>query len=165
MSAPYYPRVELTQSVTRFGAIESSNPTLYKSPIQGKIIYEIDTLTALQEIWGANILQARENVYKIVSGSCSDDEYRLLLRSYYRKYAAFTNYINGAFLFGDRATPEIERIVIPARRLIDAYADNVMAQLRETGAKFLMHTHDYIYCAYPQGTKNKAIWQKVVAIC
>lgn len=165
MSAPYYPRVELTQSVTRFGAIETSSPTLYKTPIVGKRIYEIDTLVALKDIWGENVLQSRKNTYKLVSGQCSDEEYRLLLRSYYRKYAAFTNYVNNAFLFGDRAVPEIERLVVPARGVIDRYTEYVISELENISAKYLMRTHDYVYCALPATSKNTLSLKGVVTIC
>lgn len=165
MSAPYYPQIELTQVVTRFGAIETSNPNLYRTPIKGKRIYELDTLVVLKEIWGDNILQSRRNTYKIVSGKCSDIEYRQLLQSYYRKYAAFTNYVNNAFLFGDRTVPEIRRLVLPARDLVDNYASMLMEEIANRSMKFLMRTHDYIYCAVPYESKHTMSIDGTVVVC
>ena len=150
MSVPYYPNLCVTQRETRFGAIETSHPTLYKNPIPGKKIYEVDMLECLKEIWGDNILLARSLTYKLVSGSCSDDEYRALLSSYYRKYAAFTNYVNSALLFGDRSVPKITKLVVPARTLINSYTDKALIQIKDSGAKFLMRTHDYVYCSFPE---------------
>lgn len=163
--APYYPRIEVTENVTRFGAIETTVPQLYKNPISGKVIYEIDTLEILKEIWGANILMSRDYTYKLVSGSCSDEEYRRLLQSYYKKFAAFSNYVNAAFLFGDPGTARIRRLTEPARKLIDSYSDLVIAEVDAKGAKLLMRTHDYIYCALPAQSSSRLELKGVVAIC
>lgn len=146
--APYYPRVILTSTETRFGAIESNNPTLYDTPLSDKIILKVDTLDVLKDIWGETILMSREKTYKLVSGHATDDEYRKLLASYYAKYSGFCNYVTDKYVFGDNSIPLISRIVDPVRKMIDTHSSNVAGILVSNGGKFLMRTHDYLYYAF-----------------
>lgn len=162
--ALYYPQITIHQNVTRFGAIETNYPQLYASPIDKRVICRIDTLESLKDIWGENILMSRELTYSLVSGNCSDEQYHKILQSYYVKFASFTNYVNYTFLFGDTNIPAIKRLIDPIRKIIDDYTEELLEEIKNTGGKFLMRTHDYIYCAY--SIKNEPSFDKeVVYIC
>ena len=97
--APYYPQTQVEESVTRFGTIATNCKNLYETPIKGKTNYRVDLLEALVDMWGSNVLMSRDLTYCLVSGSCTDDKYRSVIKSYYRKFIAFGNYINHIFIF------------------------------------------------------------------
>lgn len=146
--AVYYPDIILTTTETRFGAKEIDKPTLYDKPIPGKVIVKVDTLDILKDIWGVTILMSRDKVYRLVSGNVSDEEYRALICSYYRKYSSFCNYVTDKYIFGDKNIPLVRRIIEPARELISLHTDEVIRILEQSGGKYLTTTHDYLYYAY-----------------
>lgn len=146
--APYYPNVKLIATETRFGAVETNNPSLYDKPLENKVIVKVDILDILRDYWGETILMSRDKVYRLVSGSISDEGYRKLLCSYYMKYSGFCNYVTDKYIFGDKNIPLIRRIVEPARDIISLHKTEVCSELKASGGKYLMETHDYIYYAF-----------------
>ena len=146
--AAYYPDIILITTETRFGAKETNYPTLYDSPLPGKTIVKVDTLDILKDIWGTTILMSRDKVYRLVSGNISDESYRKLLCSYYMKYSSFCNYVTDKYIFGDKNIPLIRRIIEPARDIISLHTEEVCNTLKNSGGKFLMVTHDYVYYSY-----------------
>mgnify|MGYP000599325118 CR=1 FL=1 len=75
---------------TPFGAVE--NPGLLLN-LPDKVILRVDTLACLKEMWGENILMARQHLYELVAGTVSDSDFQELITSYYKRYAAFANYV------------------------------------------------------------------------
>lgn len=59
--------------ITPFGAME--NPELLLN-LPDKIILRVDTLSCLKELWGDNILMARQHLYELVAGTVSDEDFR-----------------------------------------------------------------------------------------
>ena len=163
--APYYPQTQVEESVTRFGTIETNCKNLYETPISGKTIYRVDLLEALVDMWGSNVLMSRDLTYCLVSGSCTDDKYRSVIKSYYKKFIAFGNYINHIFIFGDKSLPYITRIIKPARAAIDEYYQTVCEEIENTGAKYLMRTHEYVYFAVPATVHYETALKGVKIIC
>jgi hypothetical protein len=146
--APYYPSIYYQEKRTIFGAIETDYPDLYTRPLFDKRILQIDTLAALEPLWGEGIFQSRELTYKMVSGSCGEEHFKRLLQSYYGKHKKFTDYVDNAFHFGDRNTTLITRIIRPARQAIKDYADAALVEIDRSGGRVVMLTHDYIYATY-----------------
>lgn len=162
--AKYYPRIDLIETVTPFGAIETNYPSLYKTPIKStdsSVInsVEIDALDCLKVLWGENILQARDFVYILVSGKvppeyinngCSEEDYyRRLFNSYYSRYPAFRNAVDLEFFFGTKGIPFIQRFMQPIRERINRRIDLISRKVESlpTG-KVLMTSNDYIYAAF-----------------
>jgi hypothetical protein len=134
---------------TRFGAIETDFPELYKNPIPGKTILEIDALRCLGEKWGDSVLCNRDLLYKIVSGNYkTEEEYRRLLLSFYAKHPKFTQYIDEVINFGNKKTDLITRIIKPIRERIDSEIESIEELASITGGKLVMVTHDFVYLIY-----------------
>lgn len=153
--APFYPNITLETTETRFGALETNMPNLYDQPIKGQITIKIDTLDILCDIWGENILMSRDKVYTLLSGNTTDERYRAILMSYYRKYAAFCNYVTDKYIFGDSKVPLIRRIVEPARCMVNEHAEQVKGVMKFDGCTYLMQSHDYLYYLLPNDSRPK----------
>ena len=128
--------------ITPFGAVE--NPILLKN-LPDKDVYKVDALACLQELWGENILMARQHLYELVSGVTSDEEFQELISSYYKRYAAFANYVDDKYLFGDENVPLIMRIIAPARVLIKENMEGIIRLCKIYGGKYLGVHKDYVY--------------------
>lgn len=150
---PYYPAMSATQTETRFGSLEISCPEIYESPLpNGKKIVRYDLLTALIPIWGSNCFIYRDNVYKIVSGSCKDDaEHYELFASYYRRYKDIRRYVNDLYYYGNREVPMVVRALAPIRTLLTEHQVEMFSKLKEWGGKHLVTTHEYLYFAFVPG--------------
>ena len=85
---------------TPFGAVE--NPGLLLN-LPDKVILRVDTLACLKEMWGENILMARQHLYELVAGTVSDSDFQELITSYYKRYAAFANYVDEKYLLGSNS--------------------------------------------------------------
>jgi len=131
--------------ITPFGAVEDPSVPQMK---KGDIVLKIDTLKCLKDLWGANILTARQHVYKLVAGTVSDDEFQQLLVSYYRRYQAFANYVDEKYLFEEKDTPLVVRIIKPVRAAIDAYEHRLIVQCSQCGGTYLGNSHDYAYFSF-----------------
>lgn len=131
--------------ITPFGAVE--NPTLLQN-LPDKTILRVDTLACLKELWGDNILMARQHLYELVSGTVSDRDFQELITSYYKRYSAFANYVDEKYLFGERTLPLVVRIIQPAREAIQDYEQCLIAISRQAGGKYLGSHQDYAYFAF-----------------
>lgn len=169
--AKYYPMIELEYNKTLFGALESNYPDLYKKPIRDTNVSEIssvevDLLDCLKSLWGENILDNRDKIYYLVSGKIpeeelilsglsSDEYYKNLLRSYYKRYSAFRNYVDIEIFFGDKEKPLISRLMKPIRAKIESrYISVINAVSNKPKAKVLMRSHDYVYISFRDTTVN-----------
>lgn len=130
---------------TRFGAIESHLRESMETPVKGRIIVRVDTLVPLKELWGVNILMARDPVYSLVSGNVSDEKYRDILTSYYTRFYSFANYVDEKFLFEPDDIPLIRRLVEPVRKIIDTYAQNIVQVMTKNNGTLVLRSHDYLY--------------------
>lgn len=131
------------QQITPFGAIEMTN---LSSLLVGKSnIYRIDLLTSLCDIWGEWITTKREQLYRMVSGSCSDTELHQYLTYFYLRSSSFNNYVNDAYYFGQIEVPFITRIVQPARKRIDNYKVKVIQGAIKVGGKVIAIDRDFLY--------------------
>lgn len=128
--------------ITPFGAEE--NPDLLETLPETGVV-RIDTLTCLEQLWGANILMSRQHLYELVSGDVTDEEFRLLISSYYKRFAAFANYVDEKYLFEDESVPLLIRIIKPVREMIDAYSESLIARSKQWGGKYLGKHCDYLY--------------------
>ena len=163
--APYYPQIQIEEKEARFGTVVTNYPNLYENPIKGKTIYKVDLLTCLKDLWGSNILMSRDYTYYLVSGNCSDEKYKSIIKSYYRKFIAFGNYINHIFIFGDKSIPYIRRIVEPARSLLNEYYDIVCEDITINGGKYLMRTNEYVYFAMVENVEFETSLEGVKLVC
>lgn len=148
--AIYYPNLTLQTTVTRFGSrklLAPKNP--YDKPLTNKkVLVRIDMLECLRDVWGYSILLARDNVYKLVSGDTSDDEYRGLISSYYRTHAAFANYVDMVTMFERQDVPFITRFVTNVRGVLRTYGNKVDSVVGAyVGSKLLLEDNEYRYYA------------------
>lgn len=150
---PYYPKIEATMSETKFGAIETTEPKIYDRPINGKIIVKVDTLDCLRELLGDECFICRELLYTILAGEHQIYNCEEVLASFYRKYSKITEYINEKYYYGDESVPLLERAVLPLREKVNDYYSKVVEQLSNSGGKYLLHTHDYVYYAFNTSAK------------
>lgn len=132
-------------STTPFGAVEDYS--LLQS-LPGKSVTRVDMLSTLENIWGENILEQRDKLYKIVSGACSDDEYRELITEFYLNYPAFSNFVDEVYLFEDRNIPLVTRIVQPARERIEEYKETIQLQCRSYSGEVLGEHQDALYISF-----------------
>lgn len=126
-------------------------PKLYETPLVGKVIVRVDLLRCLDTVWGTDCQIYRKLLYKIVSGSCTEEEHRQLFASYYRKYNKITNYVNNQYHYGETNVDIIVRTIGPIRELINEHWIKVSTELSNAGGKFLCTTHDYIYFVFKPG--------------
>ena len=131
--------------ITPFGATE--NPELLLN-LPDKIILRVDTLACLKELWGDNILMARQHLYELVAGTVSDADFQGLITSYYKRYAAFANYVDEKYLFGEQSLPLVVRIIEPARTVIHEYEQRVRAISQQYGGQYLGNHQDFAYFAF-----------------
>ena len=113
---------------TPFGAVE--NPGLLLNH-PDKVILRVDTLACLKEMWGENILMARQHLYELVAGTVSDSDFQELITSYYKRYAAFANYVIG-----------------PARDCIKQYEERLIAQCQMRRGRYIGSHQDFAYFAF-----------------
>ncbi len=125
--------------ITPFGAVE--NPALLETLGDYDHVYRMDLLDALRPIWGESITKYRSQLYKLVSGTCSDTELQQYLRFYYLRFPAFTNFMTREYYFGNQNKPLLRRIIEPARERISNY----VAELEERGINVLGQHMDYLY--------------------
>lgn len=130
---------------TPFGATE--HPDLLQH-LPDKLVLRVDTLSCLKELWGDNILMARQHLYELVAGTVSDLDFQELIISYYKRYAAFANYVDEKYLFGEKTQPLVVRIIEPARDVIKDYEQRLIAISRQYGGEYLGSHQDYAYFAF-----------------
>ena len=123
------------------------NPGLLNDVDDKLIIHRVDLLVALQAIWGENILRCRNQLYKLVSGSCTDIELRQYLKFFYLRSPAFSNFVTKEYYFGNQSKPLVRRIVEPARERIDTYYQ----QLVRMGLNIIGQDEDYLYFSTETG--------------
>ena len=125
-----------------FGAV--SSPMM-----NSNATHRVDLLVSLREIWGSNICNTRGLLYKLVAGTKSDTELHSLLKYFYIRHPAFTNFVNQAYYFGNQETALIRRIVVPARERIVNYQSVCMEHAAEAGVEVVGVSEDYLYLGGP----------------
>lgn len=149
IKTPYYPNKQLFMKVTPFGAIVVfPESDIYDKPIPGKVIMKIDAVKYLDEIWGDACVRNRSYAYRIISGDCSDTLFRDTIVSMYKRFQGFASYVDTQWKFGDRTQTEMTRIIKPARDHVDSSISGIKERIEQSGGKFLLCTHDYVYAAY-----------------
>lgn len=108
-------------------------------------LFEIDTLYVLTKRWGEPMFKFnRDKLYQLMSGTCEEEKYRNIFESMYIRYIQFTNDVDSICSFEEN--PDlIAKMILPARNMINRYADKIMSELRAKKCNILMQTHDYIY--------------------
>lgn len=140
-------------SETRFGAQEISTPNIYDKPVAGKVIVKVDCLNCLRDILGDDCFICRELLYTILAGQHPDFDVNDVFASYYRKYKKVTEYVNEKYYYGDESLPILERSILPLREKVNTYRDEMFQLLNNSGGKYLVQTHDYIYFAFIENAK------------
>lgn len=130
---------------TPFGAVENLGLLLN---LPDKVILRVDTLACLKEMWGENILMARQHLYELVAGTVSDSDFQELITSYYKRYAAFANYVDEKYLFGEQQLPLVFRIIGPARDCIKQYEERLIAQCQMRRGRYIGSHQDFAYFAF-----------------
>lgn len=157
--AMYYPGESLVVGQTRFGMPKTLNVSLYQKPVPNKIIVKVDIVDCLREMWGNGMLIGRNYVYQLVSGDGVDDnQYRDILTSCYTRFAAFANYCDECYYFGNQTLPLHERFLQPAQERIQKEREIVSSY-----GRFLAEDHGYIYLAFPAGSDIPEDLRGVVA--
>lgn len=154
------PRHSMTQSgkrTTPFGAVE--NPGLLTSANRQNTIHRVDLLTVLKHIWGESIMKCRAQLYKLVSGSCTDIELHQYLKFFYLRCPSFSNFVTREYYFGDQSKPLIRRIIEPARDRINSYHD----QLCKLDIDVIGVDEDYIYFYATNGLPTSI--EEVAEVC
>ena len=146
--AMYYPNTNLIIEQTRFGMPKTLNISLYQRPIEGKTIVKVDLLNSLSDKWGENMLRDRRRVYQLVSGDgVSDHDYRRILTSFYKRFAAFANYCDDCYYFGDVSKSLHARFLEP----IHEYLNTEREIFHCYGGRFLAESEGYMYFAFNKG--------------
>lgn len=146
MSLQETPGLQTTHSgqrTTPFGARE--NPGLQERTMAFPNILRVDLLVALRDIWGEDIVADRDTLYRLVSGDCTDEELQELLCKYYEESAAFANYCDEQWCFGDNSETFLYRIIKPARDLIEKYRNIITGTLRANKCICHGEDQDYMY--------------------
>lgn len=161
MRAKYYPKVDLEYTSSPFGVQECNYPNLYATPIKSteSVIVnsiEIDLLDCLKNKYGNNILDDRDRLYTIVSGSCpttvadsKDEYYRVIFKSFYKRYSSFQNAVDLEVYFGRHDIPFIRRFISPIKEYIDDYTTKMINMIESCSTgKVLMISHYKLYAAF-----------------
>lgn len=134
--------------MTRFGAVEISEPLIYNKPIKDKVILRVDTLECLRETLGNDCFICRELLYTILAGEHILYNVNDVFASYYRKYKKVTAYVNEMYYYGDASVPILERSILPLREKVENYRNEIVDTITNSGGKFLVQTHDFVYFAF-----------------
>lgn len=144
-----YLRCTVRQTITPFGMKEIDLLNPYENGVKDKFIVKVDLLLTLRDLWGDNIMGHRTQLYKILSGTLEDSEaYGELLASFYKRFAAFANYCDGQYFFGDNTQPILMRIVNPALDVVQKYEQDLINRYQGGGSKYLVTTHGYAYFSF-----------------
>lgn len=146
-----YCRIMATMSATPFGVQEVDCPKVYDKPIPNKVIMRVDALEILHDRFDDSCFICRDILYALFSGSKGFYNCEDIFYSYYKKFASFRRVINDAYYYGNDSIPLFDRVVYPIRSELDKHKLEISDQLKNSGGKFLLNTHDYIYYAYPVG--------------
>lgn len=139
--AMYYPGMTLTIDQTPYGMTVTSPISLYQQPVRGKAILKVDLLTVVAQKWGTNMTLNRNSVWCLVSGmGVTEAQYRELLLSCYRRFAAFANYCDDCYYFGDYHLSLHARFLAPIQALINEYREQV-----STKGRVLAEDEGYLY--------------------
>lgn len=147
-----YCKTMATVSETPFGVQELDCPKVYDKPIPNKIILKVDILDLLHDRFDEPCFYYRDILYALFSGSKGYYDCNNIFMSYYRKFPSFRRIINDAFYYGDDSVPLFERVVYPIRQELNNHTAETIETLRNSGGKFLINTHDYVYFAFPIGS-------------
>lgn len=161
---PYYPQTPVTVTKTPFGVQEISQPEIYRCPLSNRVIVCVDTLDCLRDKLGDECFICRELLYAMLSGKADPCSYSDLFACFYRRYPAVRSYVNEQNTFGDPTLPLLDRCIQPLREEVNNYAQSVISELVNHGAKFLVSTHDYVYVAFNTGTVIPTI-KGAITIC
>lgn len=111
--------------------------------------HRVDLLVSLREIWGSSICNNRGLLYKMVAGTKTDTELHSLLKYFYIRHPAFTNFVNQAYYFGNQDVTLIRRIVVPARERILSYQSRCVETANAVGVAVVGFSEDYLYLGGP----------------
>lgn len=136
------------QQTTPFGAVE--NQSLRESVKAYNNVYRFDLLISLRDLWGDKALKYRPQLYKLVSGTCTDIELHQFLVFFYLRCMAFSNFVTREFYFGDPSIPLIRRLVVPARERINSQYDKFRAGIENAGGRLLGQDMDFMYASMPE---------------
>lgn len=162
----YFPQVKDCMAyVSPFGVAETTYPDIYEKPIVAStdtIVNTVvfDALQCLADIYGKNIIDAREPLYTLISGSISkerlvetglsyDEYYRKIFTSFYSRFSSFQNEVDLEYFYGNKSIPLLQRVITPMLKRVDAKAARVCSKVEKmpTG-KVLMISHFKIYIAF-----------------
>lgn len=146
-----YIRKKTNISYTPFCVQECEDINIYEnnaSLLQDKVVIKIDCLQCLESMFDKGMFLNRELLYNLMSGSSKDIPYGELLASFYKKFPAFSNYVDGADMFKDEDRNLLQNIMIPIRTKINNYKLDVKVKANELGGRLVLDTHDYIYIAF-----------------
>jgi len=154
IKVPYFPNAQLFQDLSPLGAkvLKGENDIYIKSRVTGKTVVRIDCLSALESFWGKEIFRSRPLLMKIITGyECTDDQYKKVLMSYYKRFKLFSDYVDSNILFGDKNSHFITNLIYPIREILDMKAETATRELMASGAKILFSGDEYIYASYNEG--------------
>ncbi len=146
-----YCRMMGTVNETPFGVPELDNPKVYDNPIPNKVILKVDLLELLKDRFDEPCFICRDIMYALFSGSHGFYDCNQIFYSYYKKFPSFRRIINDAYYYGDDSIPLFERVVLPIREELNKYMYYVITGLKDSGGKYLVSTHDYVYFAFKEG--------------
>ena len=75
-----------------------------------------------------------------------------------------TEYVNDIFYYEESNIPIIPRVLNHMRDTISDYREQIGKIMENSGGKYLIHTHDYLYYAY-KGTNKIPEVEGLCIIC
>lgn len=146
-----YIRKKTNVSFTPFGVQECEDENIYennKALLDDRVVIKVDCLQCLEDMFDKGMFINRNLVYSLFSGNVVNVPYGELLASFYKKFPAFSNYIDGALLFRDEDRNLLQNIMVPIRTKINNYKLDVKVKASEIGGRLVLETHDYVYIAF-----------------
>ena len=144
-----YCRAVVNVHESPFGVPEVEYPNLYESPIPGKVIVRVDILDKLRDRLDESCFICRDLLYALFSGAKSYYDYADILMSYYKKFPAFRKLVNDVYFYGDDTIPLVDRVLMPLRKELNTYQQEISEYLHKKGGKYLTTSRDYLYYAFP----------------
>lgn len=152
---PYFPKQVATLNVSPFGVPELSCHKIYEQPLPNKVVFRVDVLESIRDIFGDECLYYRDYLYNIVAGNTAN--FGQSIRNLYKKFPTFRTFVNDEFYFGDTSRPIADRIKDMVQDRLTFSADNSKQYCMMSGGKFLVYTHYYLYFAFA----NKDVTPKI----
>jgi len=145
MKARYFPTVNYEIYKTNLGVQESTLPTLYDNPINGKHTIKIDALNALRPFLGNITKLRRDLVYNLFRELSTPKEFKHKAQELCKLSKLFAREVDIWCTCSTSTENFYKEFTEFYRNIIDDYTKEIIQKYTNKGCTVLLNTHDTVY--------------------